>query len=128
MSGSSDYTLTPNLGLFKPTFNADVSNWGQHWNQNADTLDSAIHAAGIPDAPSTGQTYGRLNAAWTQVLPLSGGTISGPLTISGTLTQNGARVSMPHLPTSTGTPADLSSKGIVTGDLYNNGGVVCIAP
>jgi hypothetical protein len=33
-----------------------------------------------------------------------------------------------NLPTSTGTPADLAAKGIVSGDLYNNGGVVCVAP
>jgi hypothetical protein len=111
MSGSSDYTLTPKLGLFKPTFNADVSNWGQHWNQNADTLDNAYAGGG-------GGAY----------LPLSGGTITGTLTISGTLTQNGARVSMPYLPQSTGTPADLTAKGIASGDLYNNGGVVCVAP
>jgi hypothetical protein len=32
------------------------------------------------------------------------------------------------LPTSTGTPADLASKGIITGDLYLNGGIVCVAP
>jgi hypothetical protein len=55
MSGT-DYTQTPKLHLFKPTFNADVSNWGQHWNQNADTLDN--------------------------VLPLSGGTLTGPLTLN----------------------------------------------
>jgi hypothetical protein len=33
-----------------------------------------------------------------------------------------------HLPQSTGTPADLASKGIVSGDLYSNGGVICVAP
>jgi hypothetical protein len=66
MSGSSDYTQTPNLGLFKPTFNADVSNWGQHWNQNADTLDGAF-----PHGPSG------------SYLLLSGGTLTGPLTLSG---------------------------------------------
>jgi hypothetical protein len=33
-----------------------------------------------------------------------------------------------HLPQSTGTPADLAAKGIVSGDLYSNGGVVCVAP
>jgi hypothetical protein len=33
-----------------------------------------------------------------------------------------------NLPKSTGTPADLAAKGIVTGDLYNNGGVICVAP
>jgi hypothetical protein len=111
MSGTN-YTQTPNLHLFKPIFNADVSNWGQHWNQNADTLDGALLAS----------------AATATYLPLAGGTVSGQLTISGTLTANAVRISMPHLPQSTGTPADLSSKGIVSGDLYNNGGVVCVAP
>jgi hypothetical protein len=33
-----------------------------------------------------------------------------------------------NLPKSTGTPADLAAKGIVSGDLYNNGGVICVAP
>jgi hypothetical protein len=49
----TDYTTTPNLGLLKPIFNKDTGNWGAHWNQNADTLDN--------------------------VLPLSGGTLSGAL-------------------------------------------------
>lgn len=111
MSGSSDYTLTPNLGLYKPTFNADVSNWGQHWNANADTLDTAF-------PHGSAGTY----------LPLTGGTVSGTLTITGTLTANAVRISAPNLPKSTGTPADLAAKGIVSGDLYNNGGVVCVAP
>jgi hypothetical protein len=37
---------------------------------------------GIPDAPSDSTTYGRLNATWTQVLPLTGGTLTGGLTIT----------------------------------------------
>lgn len=41
------------------------------------------------DAPTTGNTYGRLSATWTQVLPLTGGTIGGPLTIGGSFTANG---------------------------------------
>lgn len=36
----------------------------------------------FPDAPA-GSTYGRLNASWVQVLPLSGGTVYGGLTIAG---------------------------------------------
>lgn len=32
---------------------------------------------GITDAPSDGSTYGRLNATWTQVLPTTGGTMTG---------------------------------------------------
>jgi hypothetical protein len=34
---------------------------------------------GIADAPSDGNTYGRLNATWTGVLPLTGGTLTGNL-------------------------------------------------
>lgn len=34
---------------------------------------------GLNDAASDGQTYGRMNAAWSPALPLSGGTLTGPL-------------------------------------------------
>jgi Collagen triple helix repeat (20 copies) len=37
----------------------------------------------FPDAP-TGLTYGRLNNGWIPVLPLTGGTLDGGLTVSGT--------------------------------------------
>jgi hypothetical protein len=37
---------------------------------------------GISDAPSDGKTYGRLNATWSQVLPITGGTLTGNLTVS----------------------------------------------
>lgn len=44
----------------------------------------------FPDAPATGGTYGRLSMTWTQVLPLTGGTVTGPLTVTGgTFTANG---------------------------------------
>jgi len=45
MSGT-DYTLTPNLGLYKPTTDADVGMWGTHWNMNADALDAAYGNVG----------------------------------------------------------------------------------
>jgi hypothetical protein len=41
MSGT-EYTTTPNLGLYKPTYNADAENWGGHLNANSDVLDSTI--------------------------------------------------------------------------------------
>ena len=41
MSGS-DYTTTPNLGLFRPNYDMDDGLWGTHLNANADVLDSAI--------------------------------------------------------------------------------------
>jgi hypothetical protein len=38
---------------------------------------------GLADAPSDGTTYGRLNVTWAPVLPLSGGTMTGLLTLFG---------------------------------------------
>ena len=52
MSGT-DYTQTPNLGLYKPTYNADAEQWGNHLNSNADRLDTAIGAGG-PFLPIAG--------------------------------------------------------------------------
>jgi hypothetical protein len=61
MSGSSDYTTTPHLGLYKPVRNMAIGTWGDLWNSNADALDSAIHFA------SGGGPF----------LPLAGGSVSG---------------------------------------------------
>ena len=41
MSGT-DYTQTPNLGLYKPLYNADAEQWGFHLNSNADVLDTMV--------------------------------------------------------------------------------------
>ena len=64
MSGT-DYTTTPNLGLFKPNYDMDDGQWGTHLNSNADVLDGLFGPGG--NAP---------------FLPLTGGTVSGPLTIA----------------------------------------------
>ena len=53
MSGSSDYTRTSNLGLFKPNYNMDYGNWGGHLNQNSDMLDSIITGIGHPPSAAT---------------------------------------------------------------------------
>lgn len=63
MSGT-DYTLTTNLGLYKPLPSADINQWGSHLNLNADTIDSALYSV---------QNAGPF-------LRLSGGTVSGPTT------------------------------------------------
>jgi hypothetical protein len=71
MSGT-DFTLTPNFGLFKPIYNADDEAWGDHWNENADTIDAQMAANA---------------AAVTNYLPLAGGTLTGPLQLpNGTAT------------------------------------------
>src|SRR5262245_39916629 len=51
--------------------------------------------AGIPHATVSGSTSGRLNGAWTPVLPLSGGTMSGPIILPpGTPTNPNAAISL----------------------------------
>jgi hypothetical protein len=42
------------------------------------------------DAPSDGNTYGRFNGAWNQALAISGGTITGNLTVNQVLTVQGS--------------------------------------
>jgi len=70
MSGS-DYTTTPNLGLFMPNYDMDDGQWGFHLNQNATKLDAAIGSA----------TPG----PW---LPLSGGAVTGATIFSGSVRHN----------------------------------------
>lgn len=38
-----------------------------------------LSGSGIPDAPANGVTYGRKDNAWTGVLPLTGGTVTGSI-------------------------------------------------
>ena len=45
-------------------------------------VDTAVSTAGIPEAPLGVVTYGRNNGAWTGVLPLAGGTLTGPLLLN----------------------------------------------
>ena len=42
-------------------------------------VDAHSGSGGIADAPSDGTSYGRKNGAWANVLPLAGGTMTGPL-------------------------------------------------
>lgn len=44
-------------------------------------VDAHAGGGGIADAPSDGSAYGRLNAAWANVLPLTGGTLTGNLSV-----------------------------------------------
>lgn len=68
----SDFVQTPNLGLYKPNYQADYGQWGYHLNTNADIIDA--------------QFGGGVGALF---LPLAGGTVSpGPLVISATTTGN----------------------------------------
>jgi hypothetical protein len=46
------------------------------------TYFAGVSASGT-DAPSDGSAYGRVNGTWAKVLPLTGGTLTGLLTLSG---------------------------------------------
>lgn len=61
----SDYTLTPNLGLYLPTYDADEEQWGFHINDNSVKLDAAF-------SPTSGV-----------FLPLAGGAMGGPVALAG---------------------------------------------
>jgi hypothetical protein len=49
-----------------------------------------IASGALGEAPTDGQTYGRLgqNASWNPVLPLTGGTVRGKVTVYGTVESN----------------------------------------
>jgi hypothetical protein len=63
MSGTN-WTTTPNHGLYKPIYDMDVDAWGGHLNSNADTLDTLL-------ATTTNPTF----------VPVAGGTMQGALTL-----------------------------------------------
>jgi hypothetical protein len=42
-----------------------------------------VDAHAVADAPSDGNLYGRMNAAWTAAVPIAGGTMTGALELSG---------------------------------------------
>lgn len=189
----NEYTRTPNLALYKPSVNGDDDLWGDHWNANADTLDSVIKnlsdasivssatpppiddgrvwfdsvglqlyiayndgdstqwvpttpvppsvaeapsdgnvyarsnaawtaisgggGGGIPEAPSDGAIYGRGGStpAWTPVLPVTGGTVTGPTTFTGAVTLPAAATGGSWLPLAGGT---------VTGPLVVTSGTI----
>jgi hypothetical protein len=67
MSGST----TPNYGFGLPTIGGNQDSWGNVLNANWSSLDTLLH-----------------NAASTAFLPLTGGTISGSLSVHGALQVN----------------------------------------
>jgi hypothetical protein len=77
------------------------------------------------------KAHDEIGALQASTLPLTGGTLSGPLNLSGSgtvLAVPSGKVNIANFPKSTGDPADLAAKGIQSGDLYSNGGSVCVAP
>jgi hypothetical protein len=81
MSGT-DYTITPNVGLYKPISNRAIGTWGDLWNSNADALDAALgsvanvrsfRAKGDGTTDDTTAIQAAANA-----IPAAGGTLYFP--------------------------------------------------
>jgi hypothetical protein len=86
----------------------------------------------FPNSPTNGQVFNGDGVSWrwdgvkwTSVLssdgpflPLTGGTVSGPLTVQ--------RLNISSIPPAQ--PDGSPPAGSVHGDIYNNGGFLCIAP
>jgi hypothetical protein len=73
----SDYTTTPNLGLYLPVPGEDDDVWGDHLNYNTTTLDTAL--AGGPFLPvasaPTPRDKARLQAQWQNAATVSDDTV-----------------------------------------------------
>lgn len=73
----SDYTTTPNLGLYLPVPGEDDDVWGDHLNYNTTTLDTAL--AGGPFLPAasapTPRDKARLQAQWQNAATVSDDTV-----------------------------------------------------
>lgn len=74
---------------------------------------------GVPGSAITRQaTVALLLAGGSGFLPISGGTITGTLTVDGTTTLE-AHLVLVNIPT--------DPTGLATGTVYSDGGVLCIA-
>src|SRR6187551_3819467 len=73
----SDYTTTPNLGLYLPVPGEDDDVWGDHLNYNTTALDTAL--AGGPFLPAslapTPRDKARLQAQWQNAAVVSDDTV-----------------------------------------------------
>ena len=73
-----NWTAMSSGGAFVPAANAQNQTIVSGPNPYAWSLSTAILEASID-----GFAYGRMNAGWTKVLPLAGGTMTGTLTLAG---------------------------------------------
>lgn len=69
----------PTIGQIFPGPNGVIWTWdGQKWTAGAG-IGGGTGGGGIPEAPQDGNTYGRNDANWVQVLALTGGTMTGAI-------------------------------------------------
>jgi len=79
--GAGTVTITPTTSAINETTTGKTvlqNEWARLYSDGTNYTLELIRA----DAPSDGNAYGRVSGAWAQVLPLTGGTLTGALTIS----------------------------------------------
>lgn len=83
-----------------------------------------LTSAGLPEAPQDGQIYGRngVGHTWTTVLPLSGGLMSGPLTLAANASQALQAVPLQQVQSIAAGYVPLTGGVTVTGPLTLTGG------
>jgi hypothetical protein len=86
-------------------------------------VEAEVQQAGLGEAPTDGQIYGRngLAQVWMPVLGLGGGILTGALILAGNATQALGAVPMQQVQTMLGNYLPLSSGGTVTGPIVMSG-------
>jgi hypothetical protein len=82
-----DYAAFPKLST--PTAGTYIAQFDPNTRQFSIAPSVSFSGGAISEAPSDNTAYGRRNAAWINVLPLTGGTLSGSLTVNSTLSVSG---------------------------------------
>ena len=85
----SDFTVTPIPALPDLGALTDTSALVGERSGTGRFIAPAIRSYCFVDVVQDGKTYGRMNAVWTPVLPLTGGAITGTLSVSGNATVGG---------------------------------------
>jgi hypothetical protein len=81
---NTDFSTINPVSAIPDTPNQYVLMWDKAQNTYVLTPISLLGVTGgIVDAPTDGAVYGRQSAAWQKVLALAGGTMTGPIVLSG---------------------------------------------
>ena len=83
---NGNYTIVLDVGEFGQSLVLPANPFTLVFDPYAESyslVPPSVFASAIPEAPTDSQTYGRSNATWVQVVPLSGATMTGLLILSG---------------------------------------------
>lgn len=130
------FAATPPTGAPPGSLWYDTTNTGLYVFYDDGTSQQWVVAVaqeqqGLTDAPSDGSWYGRQNGAWARVLPLSGGTLTGPLTLAadptGPLQPVSLQYFQAHAGTGSGTVSSITAGTGLTGGTITSSGTIALA-